>query len=75
MTREQVKHILDRVLTWPPERQADVAHVVELMEKQNESDLRLSDEQVAEIRQRLAAPDRKTVPHEEVFKRFRSPGA
>jgi hypothetical protein len=28
-----VKEILDRVLTCPPKRQADVAHVVELMEE------------------------------------------
>jgi hypothetical protein len=32
MTKDQVKEILDRVLTWPPERQADVVHVVEMME-------------------------------------------
>ena len=72
MTRDQVKEILDRVLMWPPERQADLAHVVELMEEQDGSDLRLSDDQVAEVRRRLADPDRKTVPAESVFKRFRS---
>jgi len=75
MTREQVKAILDRVLTWPPERQADVAHVVEVMEEQDKSDLRLSDEQAAEVRRRLADPSRKTIPAEEVFKRFRTSGA
>jgi hypothetical protein len=32
MTRDQVKEILDRILTWPAERQADVAHMVEMME-------------------------------------------
>src|SRR5439155_19621990 len=36
MTKEQVKKILDRVLTWPPERQVDVAHMVELMEEQDQ---------------------------------------
>ena len=75
MTRDQVKAILDRVLTWPPERQADVAHVVELMEEQNRADLRLSDEQAAEVRRRLADPNRKRIPAEEVFKRYRSSGA
>jgi hypothetical protein len=30
MTKNQVKEILDRVLTWPPERRADVVHMVEL---------------------------------------------
>ena len=72
MTRDQVKAILDRVLTWPPERQADVAHVVEIMEEQDKSDLRLSDEQAAEVRCRLANPSKKTIPAEEVFKRYRS---
>jgi hypothetical protein len=43
MTRDQVKELLDRVLTWPAERQADVARVVEIMEEQDRSDLRLSD--------------------------------
>src|SRR6202161_3985413 len=68
MTRDQVKEILDRVLTWPAERQADVAHVVEIMEEQDRSDLRLSEEQAAEVRRRLAEPNRRTIPAEEVFK-------
>jgi len=44
MTQEQMKKILDRVLTWPPERQADVAQVVELLEAQDSSALGLTDE-------------------------------
>jgi hypothetical protein len=60
MTRDQIKEILDRVLSWPPERQADVAHVVEIMEEQDKSDLRLSDEQAAEVRRRLAEKNPKT---------------
>ena len=75
MTRDQVKEILDRVLTWPPERQADLAHVVQEMEEYDNSDLRLSDEQAEEVRRRLAEPSRKTIPAETVFKRFRSSGA
>jgi hypothetical protein len=72
MTKEQVREILNRVLTWPPERQADVGHVVEIMEEQDKSELRLTNEQVAEVRRRLADPNPKTIPAEEVFKRFRS---
>jgi hypothetical protein len=64
----------DRVLDWPPERQADVAEVVTLMEAQDKSTLRLTDEQAAEVRRRLADPLVKTIPAEEVFRRFRSPG-
>jgi hypothetical protein len=74
MTKDQVKEILDRVLTWPAERQADVAHVVEIMEQQDRSDLRLSEEQAAEVRRRLAEPNSKTIPAEDVFKRYRTSG-
>lgn len=61
MTKAQVKEILDRVLSWPPQRQADVAHIVELMEAQDKSDLRLSDEQLAEIRRRRTKKNPKYV--------------
>jgi hypothetical protein len=70
MTRDQVKAILDRVLNWPPKRQADVVHVVELMEEQDKSPLRLSDEQVAEVERRLADPCPKFLTLEEVRERF-----
>jgi hypothetical protein len=73
MTKEQVKEILDRVLTWPPERQADVVEVVAVMEAQDKSTLRLTDEQAAEVRRRLANPSSKRIPAEDVFKRFRPP--
>jgi hypothetical protein len=75
MTRDQVKEILHRVSTWPPERQADLAHVVQEMEEYDSSDLRLSDEQAEEVRRRMVEPNRKMIPAETVFKRFRSPGA
>jgi hypothetical protein len=75
MTKDQVKAILDRVLAWPPERQADVAHVVELMEEQDKSPLRLSDEDAAEVRRRLAEKNPKRIPIDEAFKRFRTSGA
>jgi hypothetical protein len=70
MTKEQVKWILDRVLTWPPERQADVAHMVELMEEQDNSTLRLSDEQLAEVRRRRAKKSPKYVSLAQARKRF-----
>ena len=71
MTKDQVKEILDRVLTWPPERQADVAHVVELMEEQDNSTVRLTDEQAAEVRRRLAEKNPKTVTLSEFNERLR----
>ncbi|MFZ0422879.1 MAG: hypothetical protein WAL80_08375 [Xanthobacteraceae bacterium] len=71
MTKEQVKAILDRVLTWPPERQADVVRVVEVMEQQDKSELRLSDAQAAEVRRRLADPSEKTITLAEFNERLR----
>jgi hypothetical protein len=35
MTRDQVKEILDRVLTWPAKRQEDAARVLSEMEAQD----------------------------------------
>jgi hypothetical protein len=71
MTKDEVKEILDRVLTWPADRQADVAHIVELIEEQDHSALRLSDEQAAQVRSRLAEKNPKTVTLAEFSERLR----
>lgn len=71
MTRDKVRAVLDRVLTWPPERQADVAHVVKVMEDHDRSELRLTDEQAAEVRRRLAEKNPKTHTLAEFNKRLR----
>ena len=65
MSKERVKEILDRVLTWPDERQEDAASMLRLMEAQDDRAYRLSDEQVAEVRRRLADTDAETVTLEE----------
>ena len=75
MTRDEVKTILDRVRTWPPERQEDAARVLSEMERQDDGGLRLTEEQAAEVRRRLANPSGERIPAEEVFRRFRSNGA
>ncbi len=54
MTKEQVKEILDRVLTWPPKRQEDAVRVLSEMEEQDASPYRLTDEQVSEVERRRA---------------------
>ncbi len=70
MNKEQVKEILDRVLTWPPERQAAAAQMLTLMEQQDKSSLRLNDEQIAEVRRRLNDPNPKFLSLDEVRERF-----
>ena len=74
MTREQIDAVLDRVRTWPKERQEDAAEILTSLEAQDQSPLRLSEEQATEVRRRLADP-RPTILMEEVFGRFRSTGA
>jgi hypothetical protein len=70
MTKEQVKEILDRVLTWPPERQEDAARILTAMEAHDASPLRLTDAQVAEVRRRLADRNPKFLTLEEVREHF-----
>jgi len=70
MTRDQVKAILDRVLSWPQERQEDVVRVLSEMEEQDKGSLQLSDEQVAEVKRRLAEPSPKFLTLEEVRQQF-----
>jgi len=70
MTRDQLKAVLDRVLTWPRERQEDAARLLTEMEEQNESPYQLTDEQAAELKRRLADPNPKFLTIEEVRARF-----
>jgi hypothetical protein len=74
MTRDQVKAALDRVLTWPTERQEDAVAILKAVEQQDTSELRLTEEQLAEVRRRRAKSDPNRVPFDEVFERFRPRG-
>ena len=71
MSKEQVKAVLDRVLTWPEQRQEDAAKVLLLMESQDESFYRLTDEQVEEIQRRRADPNARKLTLEEFEDRLR----
>lgn len=71
MTKEQVKAVLDRVLTWPEQRQEDAAHVLISMEEQDTSGLRLTKEQLAEVRRRREEDNPKTLTLEEWDERLR----
>lgn len=71
MSKEQVKAILDRVLTWPDERQEDAAKLLMLMESADESVYRLTDEQVEEVRRRQADPNPRRLTLDEFKERLR----
>jgi hypothetical protein len=71
MTKDQIKAVLDRVLTWPEERQRDAAAILRSMESQDVSGYRLTDEQAAEVRRRLAEKNPKTLTLDELRERLR----
>ena len=71
MSKEQVKAVLDRVLTWPPERQEDAAKMLILMDSQDESVYRLTDEQVEEVRRRRSDPNARRLTLEEFTHRLK----
>jgi len=71
MTKDQVKAVLDRVLTWPPRRQEEVAELLMSIEAQDKSDYRLNDEQISELRRRRAEPNPKTLTLTEFDERLR----
>jgi hypothetical protein len=54
MTKAQVKEILDRVLTWPPERQEDAAQLLLELEAREGEFYHPSDEEWAAIEEGLA---------------------
>lgn len=70
MSKAQVKAILDRVLSWPSERQEDAAKVLMLMEAQDESVYRLTDEQVEEIQRRRSDPNARRLTLDEFNERL-----
>jgi hypothetical protein len=71
MTKDQVKAVLDRVLTWPPERQVDVAEFLMSVEAQDNSEYHLSDAQLAELRRRRAENNPETLSLAEFDERLR----
>ena len=74
MTKDQVKSILDRVLTWPRQRQEDAAELLLLIEQHDSSPYQLTDEQVAEVQRRQADTEAATLTLEELDTRLRRLG-
>jgi hypothetical protein len=54
MTKDQVKEVLDRVLTWPPERQEDAAQLLLHLEAHEGALYHASDEEWAAIEEGFA---------------------
>jgi hypothetical protein len=74
MTKAEIKVVLDRVLTWPTERQEDAARVLTLMEEQDATPYALTDEQLAEVERRVAEPNPESVTIAESRRRMRTRG-
>lgn len=53
MTKAQIKDVLDRVLTWPPERQQDAAEMLLMLEAQEGELYHPSDEEWLAIQEGL----------------------
>ena len=67
MTKAQIKAVLDRVLSWPPERQQDAADMLLLLEAQEGESYQRSDEEWAAIQEGLAQARRgEFVPDKEI---------
>ena len=72
MTKDQVKEILDRVLTWPQEDQEKVARFLRRFERRREND-DITGEEWKIIEERAARRELATDEEvEEVFSRYRS---
>ena len=50
MTHEDITAILDRVRTWPVERQRDLVQIALQLEEQDSTDRRLTDDQLQQVR-------------------------
>ena len=71
MTKDQVKEIVDRVLTWPEEDQEKVARFVQQLEASREDDI--SEQEWRLIEESAARRDLATDEEvEQLFSRYRS---
>ena len=59
MTKDQVKEVLDRVLTWPPERQEETAQLLLALEAQEGELYHPDDDELAAIEEGLSQAKRR----------------
>jgi hypothetical protein len=67
----KLKEVIERVQTWPENRQEDAANVLLEMEAQDTSSYELTDEQLAEVRRRRAEKNPKKLTLAEFDKKLR----
>ncbi len=67
MSESALKAAYEKVLTLPEAEQAEAAELLDEFVEQRTSTLRLSDEQIEEVRRRLAEPNPVYYSQEEVF--------
>ena len=70
MKKHELTAVLERVRTWPAERQEDAARVLLEMEAQDASPYQLNEEQLAELRRRRAKKNPKYVSLAEARRRL-----
>ena len=76
MTKAEIDDVLERVRSWPPERQEKAAEILLVLEEQEGGVYELSDEELADIKEAEAEIERGEVASDEevaaLFARFRS---
>ena len=76
MTKDQVKQVLDRVLTWPQERQEDAAQMLLVLEARQGELYHPDDDEWAAIQEGLAQARRgEAVSADEIATLFKPRGS
>ena len=70
MTKHEVSEVLQRVHTWPDERQEEAAQMLLEMEAHDANPYQLTDQQLAEVRRRRTQKTPKLVSFTDARKRF-----
>ncbi len=70
MTREQIDAILERVRSWPPERQEDAAQMLLAMEAEGVAPYELSEEERLDLEEGLREVERGEIASDEEVKAF-----
>ena len=73
MVSKTLKEVLERVQTWPEDRQDDAANLLIEMEQQDAHSIVLSDFQVQQVQRRLSKPNKKFVTLAEARRRLSFP--